>query len=58
MISFLDPYLSLAKIDEIKLQAYMIHTIVDNMYGFSNPIQHDGDTLADARRARKARKNK
>lgn len=58
MISFLDPVLSLAKINEIRTQSWMIHTIVSNMYGFNNPIQKDGDTLADARRRRNARKNK
>jgi hypothetical protein len=52
MISFLDSYLSLAKIQEIRLQAWTLHALVEARY-FKTVTT---DTLADARRARRERK--
>lgn len=57
MRSFLDPYLSIAKIQEIRLQAWTIHTVTEARW-FTKP-EPTTDTLADARRQRKERrKNK
>ena len=63
MISFLDPYLSMSKIQEMRLQAWSVHALVEARF-FGKEYYHGKqasdriDTLADARRARRERRKK